>query len=48
MQATEFDATFAPLFYTSSMLLIMILQIHEIVEQRERGTIGFLKLAGLR
>lgn len=47
MQKVVFDASFAPLFYISSMLLILILQVHDIVEQREKGTISLLMLAGL-
>lgn len=42
-----YDANFAPFFYISSMLLIVILQAYEIVEQREKGTIGLLTLSGM-
>ena len=47
MQIPLLEANFAPFFYTSSMLLILILQVHEIVEQREKGTLSLLTLAGL-
>lgn len=47
MQIPVLEANFAPFFYTSSMLLILILQVHEIVEQREKGTLSLLTLAGL-
>lgn len=43
-----FTSKFAPLFFVSSILLVLILQIYEIVEQKERGTIGLLTLSGLR
>lgn len=43
-----FTSKFAPLFFVSSILLVLILQIYEIVEQKERGTIGLLTLTGLQ
>lgn len=48
MQAQMFTSKFAPLFFVSSILLVLILQIYEIVEQKERGTIGLLTLTGLQ
>jgi hypothetical protein len=42
-----YDANFAPFFYISSMLLLVILQAFEIVDQREKGFIGLLTLSGM-
>ncbi|KAI8113175.1 hypothetical protein M9435_003179 [Picochlorum sp. BPE23] len=48
VSAQMFTSKFAPLFFVSSILLVLILQIYEIVEQKERGTIGLLTLTGLQ